>query len=323
MTTIVTTAELGRDAQEFLRFKRAMGIVYRRAEFDLDGFVDFVARHWGDHGEVALEDAISRWCARIPGRKAVTLGNEFGVIRQLCLYRRRRDPSSYVPEHALAPVKESVFLPYIFSHDEVRRLLAAATSHRGRFIGAPMLRALILVLYCTGLRLGEAVRLRTADADLDRGSLLIRHSKGRSRIVPIRADLVAELCRYAAERQRLVFAHRQADPEMFFLRLDGSALTIHSASDAIRRLLRELGMKPPSGRIGARPYEFRHAFAVHRLTAWASAGVDVHARLPWLSAYLGHQNVLGTEVYLKATPELLELASGRFERHLRRSRRPR
>ena len=148
MTTIVTAAALKRDAQEFLRLKRAMGIIYRRAEFDLDGFVHFVAHHRGDHGEVTLEDAISRWCARIPDRKAVSLGNEFGVIRQLCLYRRRRDPSSYVPEHALAPVKVSVFLPYIFSHDEVRRLLAAATSHRGRSIGAPMLRALILVLYC-------------------------------------------------------------------------------------------------------------------------------------------------------------------------------
>jgi integrase len=258
MTTIVTAAKLRRDVQEFLRFKRAMGIVYRRAEFDLDGFVDFVAQRWGDRGEVALEDAISHWCVRIPGRKAVTLGNEFGVIRQLCLYRRRRDPSSYVPEHALAPIKESIFLPYIFSHDEVRRLLAAATSHQGRFIGAPMLRALVLVLYCTGLRLGEAVRLRVADVDLDPGSLLIRHSKGRSRIVPIRADLVAELRRYTAERQRLICIHRQANPEMFFLRLDGSALTVQSASNAIRRLLRQLGMKPQSGRLGARPYEFRH-----------------------------------------------------------------
>lgn len=323
MTTIVTAAELRRDAQEFLRFKRAMGIAYRRAEFDLDSFVDFVARHWGNHGEVALGDAISRWCARIPGRKAVTLGNEFGVIRQLCLYRRRRDPSSYVPEHALAPVKKSVFLPYIFSHDEVHRLLAAATSHRGHSIGAPMLRALILVLYCTGLRLGEAVRLRMDDVDLRRGTLMIRHSKGRSRIVPIRPDLVAELRRYAANRQRLVCERRKCDPAALFVRLDASPLTLVSASCALRRLLRELGMKPPRGRIGARPYEFRHAFAVHRLTAWATAGVDVHAKLPWLSAYLGHQNVLGTEVYLKATPELLELASGRFEQHLRRARLPR
>jgi integrase len=141
--------------------------------------------------------------------------------------------------------------------------------------------------------------------------------------VAIRADLVGELHRYLEHRQRLVVEARRADPAAFFLRMDASPLTVNSASNALCRLLREFGMKPPRGRTGARPYEFRHAFAVHRLTAWATAGVDVHARLPWLSAYLGHQNVLGTEVYLKATPQLLELASGRFEEHLRRSRRPR
>jgi integrase/recombinase XerD len=167
------------------------------------------------------------------------------------------------------------------------------------------------------------VRLRMVDIDLVRGTLMIRHSKGRSRIVPIRADLVAELRRYVAERKRLVCEHRRSDPESFFLRLDASPLTITSASDAIRRLLRQLGMKPPSGRIGARPYEFRHAFAVHRVTAWANEGVDIHAKLPWLSAYLGHQNVVGTEVYLKATSQLLELASNRFEQYLRHARRPR
>ena len=68
-----------------------------------------------------------------------------------CGYRRRRDPSSYVPEHAPAPVKKSVFLPYIFSSDEVRRILAAAISRDNRFVGASMLHTLILVLYCTGL----------------------------------------------------------------------------------------------------------------------------------------------------------------------------
>ena len=322
MSTIVTAAELARDTQDFLCFKRAMGIGYRRAEFVLNGFVHFVAQYWGERGEVALDEAVPRWSARIAGRKAITVGNEFGVIRQLCLYRRRRDPSGYVPEHALAPVKESVFLPYIFSYDEVRRILATATAHQGRFIWASMLRTLILLLYCTGMRLGEAVRLRMDDVDLDRGTLMIQHSKGRSRIVPIRVDLVAELRHYVAERQQRVDQERIADPAAFFLRLDASPLTVKSASEALRRLLRELRIKPPSGRTGARPYEFRHAFAVHRLTAWAIAGVDVHAKLPWLSAYLGHQNVLGTEVYLKATPQLLELASSRFEEHLHHARRP-
>lgn len=323
MTTIVTANGLAQDVQDFLRFKRAMGMGYGRAQFILNGFLRFVAHRWGEQGEVALDEAVTRWTVRIEGRKAVTVGLEFGVVRQLCLYRRRRDPMSYVPEHTLAPVKESVFLPYIFSHDEVRRLLAAAASHKGRFIWGPMLRTLMLVLYCTGLRLGEAVRLRTADVDLDRGTLMIQHSKGRARIVAIRADLVGELRRYAGQRQRLVGERRCADPVAFFLRMDASPLTVKSASEAIRRLLRDLGIKPPSGRAGARPYEFRHAFAVHRLTAWAVAGVDVHAKLPWLSAYLGHLNVLGTEVYLKATPQLLELASSRFEQHLRHARRSR
>jgi integrase/recombinase XerD len=323
MTTVVTATGLAQDAQDFLRFKRAMGMGYGRAEFVLKGFVRFVAQHWGDDGHVALDDAVMRWTTRIAGRKAITVGLEFGIVRQLCLYRRRRDPTSHVPEHALAPVKESIFLPYIFTPDEVRRLLAAATAHNGTFIWSAMLRVLVLVLYCTGMRLGEAVRLRTVDIDLERGILMVQHSKGRSRIVAIRADLVDELRRYVQQRQRMLDELRLADPAAFFLRRNASPLTVHSASDALRRLLRDLGIKPPHGRIGARPYEFRHAFAVHRLTAWATAGVDVHAKLPWLSAYLGHLNLLGTEVYLKATPQLLELASGRFEEHLRRSRRPR
>jgi len=148
----ITVGDLARDAKEFLRFKRAMGITYQRGEHVLDSFLRFVARHLGN-GKVELDVAVRQWCARRAGCKAVTVGNEFGVVRQLCLYRRRHDPSGHVPEHALAPVKESIFQPYIFSHDEVRQILALASRHRGHSIWAAMLRALILMLYCTGLRL--------------------------------------------------------------------------------------------------------------------------------------------------------------------------
>ena len=188
--TAVTAGQLALDAQEFLRFKRAMGIAYWRGEFVLNGFVRFVAQHWSGHEVVALDDAVTRWCARIAGRKPVTVANEFGAIRQLCLYRRRRNPLSYVPEHALVPVKEFVFLPYIFSLEEVRRILAAAASHHGRFIWAAMFRPLIQVLYCTGLRLGEAVRLSTDDADLERGTLTIQ----RSRLPPYKKGYISWIC---------------------------------------------------------------------------------------------------------------------------------
>ncbi len=312
----ITVKDLARDAKEFLRFKRSMGITYQRGEHVLDSFLRFVVQRWGN-GKIELDDVVRQWCARRAGCKAVTVANEFGVVRQLCLYRRRYDPSGYVPEHALAPIKESIFQPYIFSHDEVRQVLALASRHHGHFIWAGMLRPLILVLYCTGLRLGEAARLHTTDVNLDRGTLMIRCSKGRSRLVVIRSDLVAELRSYVAQRQRLVRDLGRPDPEAFFLRRDASGLTVRSASEAIRRLLRQLGLKPATGRAGARPYEFRHAFAVHRLTAWANEGLDIHTKLPLLSAYLGHLNIIGTEVYLKATPHLLELASTRFAQHLR------
>jgi hypothetical protein len=86
-------------------------------------------------------------------------------------------------------------------------------------------------------------------------------------------------------------------------------------------LLRQLG-SAPDGRVGATvrvPPRLCRASA-HGL---GEDGVDIHARLPVLSAYLGHQNIIGTEVYLKATPQLLELASNRFEQHLRGARPPR
>ena len=175
-----------------------------------------------------------------------------------------------------------------------------------------MFRMLLIATYCTGLRLGEAVRLLRSDLDQDRRVLHIRKSKGRSRDVPFQADLAREFAHYLRQRTELLRARAREDESALFIGLNGRGVTVGATSCAIRRLLRRLGMKGPAGRSGPRPYDLRHAFAVHRLTAWYHEGVDLHAHLPWLSAYMGHVNVLGTEVYLHATPELLELASDRF-----------
>jgi integrase len=257
MSTKVTAATLALDAARFLAFKRALGMSYRRAEFVLNSFVRFVREQYGER-PVALDQAVTRWATRIEGRKAITLGNEFGVVRQLCLFRRRSEPHGFVPEHALAPVKESAFVPYIFSREEVLALVDAASRHEGRSMWGAMLRALTLVLYCTGMRLGEATRLHMVDVDLRRAVLTVQRSKGRSRILAIRDDLVAELRRYLRCREEIVAASDAGDPATLFVRRDGSALTLRAASDALRSLLRDLGLKPPRGRLGARPYEFRH-----------------------------------------------------------------
>jgi len=102
-----------------------------------------------------------------------------------------------VPDHAVAPVKESVLVPCILSREEVLVLLDAAMRHEGRSMWGAMQHTLTLVLYCTGMRLGEATRLRLVDVDLRQAVLTIQRSKGRSRLLAIRDDLVAELRRSA------------------------------------------------------------------------------------------------------------------------------
>jgi len=319
--TRLTPARLRRDIAAFLAFKRSLGYPYRRGEATLQCFARFADRYRAAQPRIDLPAAIRAWLLRAPGRKPVTLATDLGAVRQFCRYRRRHDPTGYVPPTRLAPHTESHFTPYVFSTDEIRRLVAAAGQHSGRNFWPAMLRMLIVVTYCTGLRLGEAVRLQCADLDMRQQTLWIRTSKGRSRTVPFQADLAREFEHYLAARVEVL---RTADRECstLFVGRNGRAIRLASASLVICRLLRRLGLKPARGRSGPRPYDLRHAFAVHRLTAWYRDGVDLQARLPWLSAYMGHVNVLGTEVYLHATADLLQIASQRFDRRFSQSGEP-
>jgi integrase len=252
-----------------------------------------------------------KWLGRRPGRKPVTVACELAVVRQFYAYVQQRG-ACRLPEPAWPKLPAtSDYVPYILSTHDIKQLLYLTTKLRGHRFRRITYRTLILILYCTGLRFGEALRLRLQDLDLVAGTLFILPSKGRSRWVPYHGSLGRELRRYLVARR----AYAPAGPDdRFFVGINGHRLPTTTASDTVRILLRTAGLKPAAGRTGPRPYDLRHTFAVHRLTRWYRAGVDLHARLPWLSAYMGHDDLLGTETYLTATPELLALAGGRLRR---------
>ncbi|MGH9641373.1 MAG: tyrosine-type recombinase/integrase [Terriglobales bacterium] len=312
----VTVDSLAQDIEGLLAFQRALGYSYRRNEATLRSFQRFACRGLRQGARIDLAAVTEAWLARVPDRKPVTLACDLGAVRQLCRFRRRRDPKGYLPGTVLAPQTESRYAPHIFSTGEIRALIQAADRHQGRNFWPGLLRLLILTTYCTGLRFGETLRLRCADVDLHNCVLHIRMSKGRARLVPFGSDLAREFRRYWPQRLGILRAKGCGPDEALFIGRYGRAVTLKGASEAVRRLLRQLGLKARRGRIGPRPYDLRHAFAVHRLTAWYRDGVDIHARLPWLSAYMGHVNVLGTEVYLHATPQLLKIASDRFAKRV-------
>ena len=326
MTTI-TLVGLARDVAEFLQFKRRLGHRYETAEYLLKSFQRFARaratkpRRPGRVRCVSLEAAIKAWLSRPSVRKPVTSAIELGVLRHFCMYRRRRNGRGFIPERAWAPQTKSRFSPHIFTHEQIHQLLKAASHCQEPSISPGTLHTLLLVLYCTGLRPGEAVRLHLGDVDLRKRVFFIRESKGKSRWVPFGSDLARELRSYLLNRAGVAKASAQMATDAVFIRRDARPLTVALASGVVRKLLRGLGWKPATGRVGPRPYDLRHAYTVHRLTDWSRKGVDVHARLPWLSAYLGHDNALGTEHYIHATPELLRLASRRFEKRFREARR--
>jgi integrase len=312
---------LAEDLNEFLVFKRSMGHRYLRSEHTLRDFDRFIERHARDHRPFRLQEAVLAWLAsKSSGRKRKTVEQDLGVIRQFCRYLQRRDPGVFVPDRnwvVTGPVER--FVPRILEEADIRLLLRlAAKLERPRYRRS-LYRTLILVLYGTGIRLGEAVRLKSREVDLDNEVLFVADSKGRSRWVPFHRSLTKELADYMEARRVVV---SDDDPKAtFFVGRNGRALSVTTASITLRKLLRDAGLKPPMGREGPRPYDLRHAYAVARLTRWYRAGVDLHNRLPWLSAYMGHKNILGTELYLKATPELLSRASRRFQRRFHDTQR--
>jgi integrase len=308
------------DLEAFLRFKRALGFRYERAEVTLGHFDDHIRRvRPGRTGKVDLQNLVESWMVYPQDRKRRTLSNYLGVIRQFCLFRRRRDPRGYVPDTAWVPkCNEAVFMPHIFSPAEIRALLHQIDCSRGTRMQRDGGRLLLITLYCTGLRFGEAGRLNLADLDLRRRLLWVRESKGRSRVVPFGSDLAAEFHHYLRCRG----AARLSPQEPLLLSFQGKRCSTNVISYTVRRWLRLAGLKPPRGRCGPRPYDLRHTFAVHRLSRWYRQGCEVAGRLPWLSIYMGHLNILGTETYLTTTPELLALASRRFEARFRREEAP-
>jgi len=313
-------SQVAAELEAFVRHKRALGFTYERPEGTLRNF-DLYLRRLGSakvnqRGWALL---IENWLSERPPRKPRSVGSDLQIVRQFCLFRRRYDPSAFVPELDWGPVraKHTVrFVPHVFSRADIVRMLKES----GRLTRSDQynrcLRMLLLVLYCTGLRFGEAARLRISDLDLKQKWLRVNQSKGRTRLVPFRTELAKEFKRYLRKRPTELLR-----PEIpVFLNRYGQAHSTKTISNGLRKLMRKVGIKRERERGGPRPYDLRHTFAVHRLTRWYRQRVELQQRLPWLSTYMGHLNILGTEIYLTTTVELLNLAGQRFEKRFRQKR---
>ena len=259
-------------------------------------------------------------CKYLDGAGPVTM-NWFTRYYTLSPFYKYALARHYVDRWHLPLAKPKVpakFPPYIYTNQEMRRLIDVADSrHHPAWLMEPhTLRMLLLLLYGTGMRIGEARRLNIRDFDREAGVLTICETKFyKTRYVPIGHDLRQMLCRYLQEQ-----CSRKPCSEDTPLLVDrrGVRLTIQCVEITFRRLREAADIRRSEpARYEPRLHDFRHTFAVVRLVTWYREGKNVQRLLPHLSTYLGHFRIQETQHYLDMTIELLEQASLCFEKYAR------
>lgn len=302
---------------QYVAFRKALGERFRTNESILIAFGRVIGRE-EDITNVQPEQAN----AFLAGTGPITSSWHVRHNALLGFYRYALS-RGYVMKSPLpvaVPKRPPPFVPYIYSHEELRRLLkAVSTYQKNRSCLKPyVIHALLLLLYGAGLRLREALSLTLADADLDRAVFTIRETKFfKTRLVPLGPQLNQEMVRYATRRRQEGGSQNQ--DATFFTGRQGKPMNMYTVEQVFRRIRKRAGVGRTDGaRYQPRLHDLRHSFAVHRLTAWYREGADVQKLLPQLSVYLGHAHLAATSVYLSMTPELLHEAGECFERYARK-----
>jgi integrase len=292
--------------QDYLTLRRVMGFKlekYGPLLESLAGYLEAAGL------QTVTSDAAVAWAMLPRDAQPFRWKARLAAARGFARYLAASDPAAEVPLAGLLDARRNRHEPYIFTGQEIAALLAAAGQHRWH-LPAVTYPALFGLIAATGMRLSEATGLADADADLGEGMITIRDSKfGKSRRIPVHATTVARLRNYREQRQRL----RPSPPApTLFISAAGTPVIGTNADAEFRRILALTGTGS-SARLRPRIHDLRHSFAVRTLAGWYRDGGDVAARMPLLSAYLGHVSPVSTYWYLHAVPELLALAAQRLD----------
>jgi integrase len=298
-------------AEEYLAHRRKLGFRLENAGPLLLDFAAYADRI-GHRGSLTTELAVD-W-ARLPRQASpVYWARRLDVVRGFAKYRAVFDPATEIPPRGMLGPAYRRITPHIYSEAELSALLAAARRlPPGGGLRPQTYTTLFGLLACTGLRLSEALRLTRADVDWPRGLLTIRQTKFRkSRLVPLHPSAVQALQAYTRQRDH---SHPVPRTDAFFVTCRGTGLCHATVRGTFIGLRQELSWSAQGGARAPRIHDLRHTFATRRLLQWYAEGVPIDRALAALSTYLGHASVGHTFWYLTGVPELLELATARFER---------
>ena len=292
--------------KDYLNIRRSLGFDLQKDECALRGFVKFFDARSEDHltTSVALQ-----WARQPEGTDPAWWTDRLGMLRHFATYWRTEDPRTEVPPLSLLVPYYKRPTPYIYSEQEIVRILAATRQAPSK--DRLTYWTLFGLLAITGLRIGEALALDDADVDLDAGTLNIRDGKrGRARMLPLHPTTCQKLRTYRQWRRR---RFGQATTSAFFRVLDGRRPSYRMPWNIFKQVLVTVGLRTPSQKKGPRLHDLRHTFAVRTLIRLYQEDQVTGPGIQALSMYLGHADIRSTYWYLTAIPELMALALARLE----------
>jgi integrase len=284
---------LAQAVESYLRVRRACGVELKSQGILLRSFAAFSDAKGKHHvcSDVAIE-----WA----GLGSVhQRAHRLGEVIRFSRYIRAEDPSHELPPPIFGSERCPRAVPYIFSREDIQRLVQAAAESGNHALRRKTYSTLFALLACTGLRVSEAIKLRYEDITPD--GLVIQCSKFRkSRLVPLHETVQAGIERYLEHRR----PYAPFDDHLF-VSLRRKPLHINTVETAFQTAVDKIDLPRGPGLPRPTPHSLRHTFAVRALETCPDSRDHITRHMLALSTYLGHCNVSFTYWYLEAVPELM------------------
>jgi integrase/recombinase XerC len=261
---------------------------------DLAGLAAFVAeRQPGASADVARIDVylLRGWLGVLARKHAPSsIARKIAAVRTWMRWLRRRGILDRCPAEELATPKVRRGLPTLLSVDAAKEVVEAPSDDSPAGVRD---RALLELLYGSGLRVSELCALDVESVDLDGATARVLGKGNKERVVPLGRACVSALRRWLAERPRMVHPRRGTqDPRALFLTVRGARLYTRS----VRALVHRYGASG-AGRADLHPHALRHTCATHML----DGGADLRA----IQELLGHASLSTTQRYAHVSMEHL------------------
>ena len=286
---------------DFITMRHNLGYQSSSMEISLKAFDAFALREGLKEVSITKEMA-QKWCKRRLGEASDTFSHRTNFLRQFGVYLCNLGYDAYLPQQP--PCKRESFSPYIYSTEEIKRIFEAADHlelYDKHYQSALMIVPLLIrMLYATGIRIGEAIKLEVKDVNLNENYLVIKAAKnGKDKIVPFSDSLAQACCQYLSYREKL-----PQHCSNFFVKLNGCKCNVSIIGNWWNKILQSAQIPHRGRTVGPRIHDLRHTFCVASMHKMASAGKDLYYSLPILSTYVGHTSIASTDKYVRMTSEM-------------------